>query len=102
MLPLESYIIGIAITARLFLVCSVFFVMIRRPPRSTRTDTLFPYTTLCRSHPAAVRYPAWPRTVSAFLPQAPAALRAGDRHGVLGDGFPVHAALHQEIGRAHV
>src|SRR3546814_11560893 len=27
----------------------VFFVMIRRPPRSTRTDTLFPYTTLCRS-----------------------------------------------------
>src|SRR3546814_3360757 len=23
---------------------------IRRPPRSTRTDTLFPYTTLCRSH----------------------------------------------------
>src|SRR3546814_16257190 len=26
--------------------------MIRRPPRSTRTDTLFPYTTLFRSHPA--------------------------------------------------
>src|SRR3546814_3244375 len=26
-----------------------FFVMIRRPPRSTRTDTLFPYTTLFRS-----------------------------------------------------
>src|SRR3546814_14412516 len=23
--------------------------MVRRPPRSTRTDTLFPYTTLCRS-----------------------------------------------------
>src|SRR3546814_13245953 len=37
-------------------VCSVFyffaflfFLMIRRPPRSTRTDTLFPYTTLFRS-----------------------------------------------------
>src|SRR3546814_3616276 len=29
-----------------------FFLMIRRPPRSTRTDTLFPYTTLFRSlHP---------------------------------------------------
>src|SRR3546814_5139588 len=29
--------------------------MIRRPPRSTRTDTLFPYTTLFRSqHPALV------------------------------------------------
>src|SRR3546814_14818737 len=28
-----------------------FFLMIRRPPRSTRTDTLFPYTTLFRSLP---------------------------------------------------
>src|SRR3546814_5954225 len=27
--------------------------MVRRPPRSTRTDTLFPYTTLCRSTAAA-------------------------------------------------
>src|SRR3546814_13094230 len=26
-----------------------FFLMIRRPPRSTRTDTLFPYTTLFRA-----------------------------------------------------
>src|SRR3546814_17312695 len=32
-----------------------FFLMIRRPPRSTRTDTLFPYTTLFRSrHRVAV------------------------------------------------
>src|SRR3546814_5213843 len=30
-----------------------FFLMIRRPPRSTRTDTLFPYTTLFRSRLAA-------------------------------------------------
>src|SRR3546814_19521102 len=30
-----------------------FFLMIRRPPRSTRTDTLFPYTTLFRSRSAA-------------------------------------------------
>src|SRR3546814_7259517 len=29
-----------------------FFLMIRRPPRSTRTDTLFPYTTLFRSEQA--------------------------------------------------
>src|SRR3546814_18213502 len=28
---------------------SLFFLLIRRPPRSTRTDTLFPYTTLFRS-----------------------------------------------------
>src|SRR3546814_6302582 len=27
----------------------IFFLRIRRPPRSTRTDTLFPYTTLFRS-----------------------------------------------------
>src|SRR3546814_11255639 len=31
------------------LIIAVFFLMIRRPPRSTRTDTLFPYTTLFRS-----------------------------------------------------
>src|SRR3546814_19616431 len=31
-------------------VCLFFFLMIRRPPRSTRTDTLFPYTTLFRSN----------------------------------------------------
>src|SRR3546814_7735563 len=29
--------------------CCFFFLMLRRPPRSTRTDTLFPYTTLFRS-----------------------------------------------------
>src|SRR3546814_13975696 len=35
----------------LLIFCSYmfFFLMIRRPPRSTRTDTLFPYTTLFRS-----------------------------------------------------
>src|SRR3546814_17054931 len=36
----------------MFLITSLwyfFFLMIRRPPRSTRTDTLFPYTTLFRS-----------------------------------------------------
>src|SRR3546814_9413667 len=34
-----------------------FFLMIRRPPRSTRTDTLFPYTTLFRSPTAIGRLP---------------------------------------------
>src|SRR3546814_12849409 len=32
----------------IFLIC-FFFLRIRRPPRSTRTDTRFPYTTLFRS-----------------------------------------------------
>src|SRR3546814_7683086 len=38
-----------------FEVCVLFFffLMIRRPPRSTRTDTLFPYTTLFRSRSQA-------------------------------------------------
>src|SRR3546814_6035806 len=39
-----SYV-GILVFVFLFF----FFLMIRRPPRSTRTDTLFPYTTLFRS-----------------------------------------------------
>src|SRR3546814_6705139 len=45
-----------------------FFLMIRRPPRSTRTDTLFPYTTLFRS-----RRPAF-RQGAAGPPGAPAAM----------------------------
>src|SRR3546814_13675352 len=43
----------------------LFFLMIRRPPRSTRTDTLFPYTTLVRS--AKQR---WGRTISERLGDA--------------------------------
>src|SRR3546814_9342790 len=39
-------VIGSARVGRVWL---VFCVMIRLPPRSTRPDTLFPYTTLCRS-----------------------------------------------------
>src|SRR3546814_17501785 len=36
-----------------------FFLMIRRPPRSTRTDTLFPYTTLFRSASASQASKRW-------------------------------------------
>src|SRR3546814_19828212 len=36
-----------------------FFLMIRRPPRSTRTDTLFPYTTLFRSLSDTSAYRWW-------------------------------------------
>src|SRR3546814_1992418 len=38
---------------------SFLFLMIRRPPRSTRTDTLFPYTTLFRSELARFNNGAW-------------------------------------------
>src|SRR3546814_19265905 len=40
--------------------------MIRRPPRSTRTDTLFPYTTLFRSSPNLQIFPA-PDVINAAL-----------------------------------
>src|SRR3546814_2919296 len=40
--------------------------MIRRPPRSTRTDTLFPYTTLFRS----IRRLGWPHQPSSAHPNA--------------------------------
>src|SRR3546814_1177779 len=39
----------------------LFFLMIRRPPRSTRTDTLFPYTTLFRSK-TLIEEPTFSRT----------------------------------------
>src|SRR3546814_16102909 len=40
--------------------CLFFFLMIRRPPRSTRTDTLFPYTTLFRSRDRLAHGPGHP------------------------------------------
>src|SRR3546814_12156158 len=43
-----------------------FFLMIRRPPRSTRTDTLFPYTTLFRSTALFLALLIFP--VSALVP----------------------------------
>src|SRR3546814_7970266 len=43
--------------------------MIRRPPRSTRTDTLFPYTTLFRSSPDH-------RNLHRLTPYAPASVTA--------------------------
>src|SRR3546814_20308483 len=56
-----------------------FFLMIRRPPISTRTDTLFPYTTLCRSVGLAILVPAHDEadsiapTVAALAAAAPGA-----------------------------
>src|SRR3546814_19263651 len=51
--------------------------MIRRPPRSTRTDTLFPYTTLCRSaqnheRPACGSWlPAYAGVLPSSIPRCP-------------------------------
>src|SRR3546814_12234193 len=61
--------------------------MIRRPPRSIRTDTLFPYTTLFRSERCAAAWLSLRQTALAVRAQArrrglrlyrAAALRAGD------------------------
>src|SRR3546814_11371970 len=43
------------------------FLMIRRPPRSTRTDTLFPYTTLFRSDLRYDVYGTYGRTKAKFI-----------------------------------
>src|SRR3546814_19976900 len=61
-----------------------FFLMLRRPPRSTRTDTLFPYTTLFRSQ----------------LPERP--VGGCDRLGFAGDDEAealgiVHACLDADV-----
>src|SRR3546814_18002302 len=61
----------------MFFVLHFFFLMIRRPPRSTRTDTLFPYTTLFRSsgHTSGrwrqpiISIPQWQYRVNGKTPQ---------------------------------
>src|SRR3546814_5289743 len=58
--------------------------MVRRPPRSTRTDTLFPYTTLFRSRRASARRPASRRRSADGAAQdrhAAATRRTDDRLG---------------------
>src|SRR3546814_15736190 len=46
---IDVHLIYLFFILLLFFSLFFFFLMIRRPPRSTRTDTLFPYTTLFRS-----------------------------------------------------
>src|SRR3546814_4598771 len=53
--------------------------MIRRPPRSTRTDTLFPYTTLFRSFPPQMRKRQWVIPNPAHLPDEAKPYRAEGR-----------------------
>src|SRR3546814_18507642 len=60
-----------------------FFLMIRRPPRATRTDTLFPYTTLFRSADAA-------HVEQVLGDIAPAGLEVGDIGRLAEDLAHVH------------
>src|SRR3546814_2341604 len=85
--------------------------MIRRPPRSTRTDTLFPYTTLFRSDSglgiAADQAARRKKAVHRF-PEALGTRLAGPvryRRTRAGVPWPImieRLARHPEIGRAHV
>src|SRR3546814_968852 len=80
--------------------------MIRRPPRSTRTDTLFPYTTLFRSARQGHREPRRPRTAhrarrsrdppSPALADIPGSLQRIDRH----DRCRVRRRLQRQLGRS--
>src|SRR3546814_11683581 len=89
-----------------------FFLMIRRPPRSTRTDTLFPYTTLFRSmmlenelaHRSLEEVEAGLDAIAAAMD---ASIDAGcSSTGVLPGGLKVKRRAPQiaadKIGRAHV
>src|SRR3546814_11602940 len=82
-----------------------FFLMLRRPPRSTRTDTLFPYTTLfrspgrvaeCRAHRLDLRVDARGDALDEIenprITEAVFAILVDERHAVERD----------QIGRAHV
>src|SRR3546814_6532598 len=82
-----------------------FFLMIRRPPRSTRTDTLFPYTTLFRS--GSVTVAGGDGSTVVRMPDGVEgrvtgrASAASFSVGTDGKGRG-HVLSGQEIGRAHV
>src|SRR3546814_7843467 len=75
--------------------------MIRRPPRSTRTDTLLPYTTLFRSDNAKARRHAfrYACSVSALRRPTPRHLAALPGRGL---GKQQRAAAHQPYGRCRL
>src|SRR3546814_18674679 len=73
--------------------------MIRRPPRSTRTDTLFPYTTLFRSLPLRVeKLDAGGRSrLETLAHQCGGAVRRSLRPGGAGDAQPPGAEAGKRI-----
>src|SRR3546814_14507337 len=95
----------------------VFVFMIRRPPRSTRTDTLFPYTTLFRSLAGARQAAEQAAREEDFLRHVTAELEAlkpqpgeepelAQQRSLLQAGEKLAAAMQEaqgaQIGRAHV
>src|SRR3546814_14026470 len=94
----------------------VFFLMSRRPPRSTRTDTLVPYTTLFRSIAVVIPQRAGERAFGAAMARYLTLLRRQQRlpfgiglvnlfHVIGPSSVPVTIVSldpKREIGRAHV
>src|SRR3546814_3904240 len=87
-----------------------FFLMIRRPPRSTRTDTLFPYTTLFRSRFDEVGHLEHAALPLMLMPRARQIERAQRHRTAARDFVPrsrgqPHRALRRDdeahLGRAH-
>src|SRR3546814_15114844 len=76
----------------------VFFLMIRRPPRSTRTDTLFPYTTLFRSQPGLDRLRRRPGGAGRAI-EAGADLAADAQRGVVTGRSEEHTSELQSLMR---
>src|SRR3546814_13523294 len=72
--------------------CS-FCLMIRRPPRSTRTYTLFPSTTLFRSHPDAQQY----RRARRLWPVDRRRARHSGRGGVMAHVLIVEARFYSHL-----
>src|SRR3546814_19716824 len=77
----------------MYITLFVFFLMIRRPPRSTRTDTLFPYTTLFRSDEDGVA-----RLCSGDAEQTDPGGAAGQPH-IVEDGLRRHPAAQRFAGQ---
>src|SRR3546814_6348965 len=94
-----------------------FFLMIRRPPRSTRTDTLFPYTTLFRSSDyrsaedtadLSARSPARGRRLDSIHGRRPAPARypacqgGGSKDNILSWRFPAALGTKRAVGSARL
>src|SRR3546814_12604355 len=100
-------------SAWIFLVGVVLFLRIRRPPRSTRNDTLFPYTTLFRSKSlvlaASVLAPALAQAaegdqivVTATRAEKPLSQIGQSITIISQDEITARQSVTVEIGRAHV
>src|SRR3546814_4119355 len=90
MLVVECFLVHVL---DLFVLFVFFFLMIRRPPRSTRTDTLFPYTTLFRSRGAILNV----ASTAAFQPGPWMAVYYATKAFVLS----FSEALHEERSEEH-